>query len=68
MLYALAEEIDGKRDTAQIAEALQRAHERGIDAGMVEMLLDEQLRPLGIVAACRTATRARCRRSTRCWR
>jgi putative peptide zinc metalloprotease protein len=50
MLYALAEEIDGQRDTAQIAEALSERMQRGIDAGMVEMLLDEQLRRLGIVA------------------
>ena len=67
MLYALAEEIDGKRDSEQIAEALSERMQRGIDADMVEMLLDEQLRRLGIVAL-RTATPARCRRSTRCWR
>ncbi len=50
MLYALAEEIDGTRDIEQISEALSERMQRGIDAGMVEMLLDEQLRRLGIVA------------------
>ncbi len=50
MLYALAEEIDGRRDSAQVAEALSERMQRGIDAEMVEMLLDEQLRRLGIVA------------------
>jgi putative peptide zinc metalloprotease protein len=50
MLYALAEEVDGKRDTTQIAEALSDRIQRGVDADMVTMLLDEQLRRLGIVA------------------
>jgi putative peptide zinc metalloprotease protein len=50
VLYALAEEVDGERDTAQIAEALSHRIQRGVDAAMVEMLLDEQLRRLGLVA------------------
>ena len=50
MLYALAEEVDGRRNTAQGAAALSERIQRGVDAGMVEMLLDEQLRRLGIVA------------------
>lgn len=50
LLYALAEEIDGRRDTAEIAEALSHRIQRGVDAAMVEQLLDEQLRRLGIVA------------------
>src|SRR3954465_5015264 len=50
VLYALAEEVDGERDTAQIAEALSHRLQRGVDAAMVEMLLDEQLRRLGLVA------------------
>ena len=50
MLYALAEEIDGKRDMSQIAETLSDRIQRGVDADMVRMLLDEQLRRLGIVA------------------
>src|SRR3954454_12259683 len=50
VLYALAEEVDGKRDTEQIAEALSHRIQRGVDASMVEMLLDEQLGRLGVVA------------------
>src|SRR3954469_3792903 len=49
VLYALAEEVDGRRDTAQIAEALSHRIRRGVDAEMVEMLLDGQLRRLGLV-------------------
>jgi putative peptide zinc metalloprotease protein len=49
-LYALAEEVDGRRDTAQIAESLSHRIQRGVDAGMVETLLEGQLRRLGIVA------------------
>src|SRR3954463_4257840 len=50
VLYALAEEVDGRRDTAQIAEALSHRIQRGVDAEMVETLLDGQLRRLGLVA------------------
>jgi putative peptide zinc metalloprotease protein len=50
VLYALAEEVDGRRDTAQIAEALSHRIQRGVDAAMVETLLDGQLRRLGLVA------------------
>ena len=50
LLYALAEEVDGRRDTAQIAEALSHRIQRDVTADNVEMLLEEQLRRLGIVA------------------
>src|SRR3954453_18523756 len=50
LLYALAEEVDGRRDTAQIAEALSHRIQRGVSAENVEMLLDGQLRRLGLVA------------------
>jgi putative peptide zinc metalloprotease protein len=50
LLYALADEIDGRRDTAQIAEALSHRVERQVTPDIVEMLLDEQLRRLGVVA------------------
>src|SRR3954468_23514443 len=50
VLYALAEEVDGRRDTMQIAEALSHRIRRGVNAEMVEMLLDGQLRRLGLVA------------------
>jgi putative peptide zinc metalloprotease protein len=50
LLYALAEEIDGRRDTAEVAEALSHRIQRGVDADMVDTLLDGQLRRLGLVA------------------
>ncbi|MEA2406177.1 MAG: putative peptide zinc metalloprotease protein [Thermoleophilaceae bacterium] len=50
MLYALAEEIDGSRGYAEIAERLSHRIERGVTGEMAEMLIEEQLRPLGIVA------------------
>src|SRR3954468_15237684 len=50
LLYALAEEVDGRRDTARIAEALSHRIRRDVTAENVEMLLDGQLRRLGLVA------------------
>ncbi|MEA2364671.1 MAG: putative peptide zinc metalloprotease protein [Thermoleophilaceae bacterium] len=50
MLYALAEEIDGSRGYAEIAERLSHRIERGVTGEMAEMLIEDQLRPLGIVA------------------
>jgi putative peptide zinc metalloprotease protein len=50
LLYALAEEVDGRRDEAAIAEALSHRIERQVTADNVEQLLDEQLRRLAIVA------------------
>jgi putative peptide zinc metalloprotease protein len=50
MLYALAEEVDGRRSYDEIAEAFSHRIERGVTAEMVETLVDEQLRPLGVVA------------------
>src|SRR3954463_8068922 len=49
LLYALAEEVDGRRDTTQIAEALSHRIRRDVTPENVEMLLDGQLRRLGIV-------------------
>jgi putative peptide zinc metalloprotease protein len=50
MLFALAEEVDGGRPYDQIAETFSRRIQRGVTGEMVEMLVEEQLRPLGIVA------------------
>ena len=50
MLYALAEVIDGKADEAELARRFGDRIERQVEPDMVAMLLDEQLRPLGIVA------------------
>ena len=51
LLYQLAEQVDGERDLDAIAEALSHAIGRGVTGEMVKMLADEQLRPLGVLAA-----------------
>ncbi|MEA2442150.1 MAG: putative peptide zinc metalloprotease protein [Thermoleophilaceae bacterium] len=51
MLFALAEEIDGRRSYEEVGVALSHRLERGVTGEMAEMLIEEQLRPLGIVAA-----------------
>jgi putative peptide zinc metalloprotease protein len=50
LLFALADEIDGRRSYDDVAEALSHRIERGVTGEMVEMLVQEQLKPLGIVA------------------
>ena len=50
LLYSLAEEIDGRSSYAEIGERLSHRIERGVTGEMAEMLIEEQLRPLGIVA------------------
>jgi len=51
MLYALAEVVDGKADDAELAQRYSDRIERQVEPEMVAALLDEQLRPLGVVAA-----------------
>src|SRR3954453_13135609 len=51
LLYQLAEYVDGQRDYDAIGEALSAAIGRGVTGEMVNMLADEQLRPLGVLAA-----------------
>ena len=50
MLYALAEVIDGNADEAELARRFSERIERAVAPDMVHTLLDEQLRPLGVVA------------------
>jgi putative peptide zinc metalloprotease protein len=54
MLFALAEEVDGERSYEEVGAALSHRIERGVTGEMAEMLIDEQLRPLGIVAPAGT--------------
>lgn len=49
-LFALAEEIDGRRTVAEVAEAFGQRIARQVQPAMVEELLDRQLRRLGVVA------------------
>src|SRR4051794_28608489 len=51
LLYQLAEQVDGTRGYDELGEALSHAIGRGVTGDMVQMLVDEQLRPLGILAA-----------------
>jgi putative peptide zinc metalloprotease protein len=50
MLFMLAEQIDGRRDYEEIADGFSDAIERRVQAGDVQLLIEEQLRPLGVVA------------------
>jgi putative peptide zinc metalloprotease protein len=49
LLFALAEEVDGHSGYAEIAERLSHRVKRGVTGEMAETLIEEQLRPLGIV-------------------
>jgi len=51
LLYRLAALADGQRTYDQVAEELGRAVERTIDADDVRFLVDEKLRPIGVLAA-----------------
>jgi putative peptide zinc metalloprotease protein len=50
LLYLVAEEIDGTKNYAEIGERVTQKFERGLDGEMTKMLVEEKLRPLGIVA------------------
>ncbi len=51
LLYYIAEEIDGQRSYGEIAERVTERFERGLDAEMVEGLVEGKLVPLGVAAA-----------------
>ncbi|MGH3907680.1 MAG: hypothetical protein ACRDTE_26395 [Pseudonocardiaceae bacterium] len=50
LLYVLAGNVDGKRDVAQVATSLSAEFGRDLSAEQVSFLLDNRLRPAGIVA------------------
>jgi putative peptide zinc metalloprotease protein len=50
MLYALAEVVDGEAREDELARRFSERIERQVEPDMVHTLLDEQLRPLGVVA------------------
>ena len=50
LLYALAEQLDGRRDHAQIAQRVTQAFGRRLGAEDVGFLIEQKLRPLGIAA------------------
>jgi putative peptide zinc metalloprotease protein len=50
LLYLVAEEIDGKRDHAAIAERVSEKFGRGVSPDNIHVLVEEKLRPLGVLA------------------
>ena len=50
LLYEVAARADGRHSEADIADAVGREIRRGLDAGQVHFLVEEKLRPLGILA------------------
>jgi putative peptide zinc metalloprotease protein len=50
LLYLIAELADGVRTNEEIAAAVSEAIKRGVSADNVRQLVDERLRPLGVIA------------------
>jgi putative peptide zinc metalloprotease protein len=50
LLYRMAELADGQHTYEEIAERVSEAIQRGVSADNVRQLIDERLRPLGVVA------------------
>ncbi|MBV9001342.1 MAG: hypothetical protein JO304_19955, partial [Solirubrobacterales bacterium] len=50
LLYRLAEQVDGTRAESEIAERFSERVKRQVPAEDVHLLIDERLRPLGVVA------------------
>ena len=50
LLYLIAELADGERTNEEIAAAVSEAIKRGVSADNVRQLVDERLRPLGVIA------------------
>lgn len=51
LLYLVAKECDGQRDEAAIAAAVTEEFGRGVSADNVRTLIEDKLRPLGVLAA-----------------
>jgi putative peptide zinc metalloprotease protein len=50
LLYKIAELADGQHTNEEIAAAVSEAIERGVSADNVRQLIEERLRPLGVIA------------------
>jgi putative peptide zinc metalloprotease protein len=50
LLYLIAEEADGRTSYDEIAERVSEETRRGVSANNVRFLVDEKLRPLGVLA------------------
>ena len=55
LLYLIAELSDGQRTNEEIAAAVSEAIKRGVSADNVRQLVEERLRPLGVVAGANGA-------------
>jgi len=51
LLYLVAQACDGERDEAAIAEVVSEEFGRGVSADNVRTLVEDKLRPLGVLAA-----------------
>jgi putative peptide zinc metalloprotease protein len=51
LLYSVAAKADGRRGYAEIAEEVSAEVKRGLDGEQVRYLVEEKLRPLGVLAA-----------------
>ena len=49
LLYRVLEAVDGRRSCAEIADVVSRAMRRGVSEEMVATLVDEHLRPMGLL-------------------
>src|SRR5918997_1466947 len=50
LLYQVAEEVDGKTGYGEIAERVTEKVQRGVSDDNIRLLVEEKLRPLGVVA------------------
>jgi putative peptide zinc metalloprotease protein len=55
LLYLIAELADGNRTNEEIAAGVSEAIKRGVSADNVRQLVDERLRPLGVIAGANGA-------------
>jgi len=49
LLYSVAARLDGRRDTDEIAADISAEIDRNLDGSQVQYLIDDKLRPLGIL-------------------
>src|SRR3954470_19484846 len=51
ILFVIAEAVDGRRGNEEIAKITTEASGRGVSAENIQFLIDEKLRPLGVIAS-----------------
>jgi putative peptide zinc metalloprotease protein len=51
LLFSVASNVDGQRDYGAIAGAVAEEVQRGVSADNVRTLVEDKLRPLGVLAA-----------------